>query len=277
MSRKSKTTQPNVKITQDNYTPRIECRQLEIHTLQATQGYQRQQLNNAVISKIVKEFDPLRLGVLKVSDRRGKYYVVDGQHRLTALLVLHPHDKYFVWCEVQSGLTYESEAMGFVAQDENKTPVNSYQKFNALLEAKDRDALAVNEAVTRAGFRMAKVPTCNTDRVIKCIDKIRRIHKKHDEVFLFDILHLIGQTWGGDAASLENQVVGGVSLFYETYENEFNQERFIRTLGNMKPKEIIINGRADISTTGDLRFAKVIWLKYNTGRKQGQLPYNFKG
>lgn len=47
--------------------------------------YQRT-LNPQKVKRIVREFDPSKLGVLMISERPdGRYAVIDGQHRMTAL------------------------------------------------------------------------------------------------------------------------------------------------------------------------------------------------
>ena len=65
----------------------IQIMDLNIKDLISSQAYQRN-IDQKRISYIVSNFDPHKIGVIKVSFRDGKYYVYDGQHRIAALKVL---------------------------------------------------------------------------------------------------------------------------------------------------------------------------------------------
>ncbi len=266
-----------LKAARDYYNTGIEVRQVSIHKLIVTQGYQRKDLNRANINKIVKEFDPRRLGVLTVSYRKGKYYVIDGQHRLVALMTLFDDDDFIVRCEIQHKHTYRSEAHVFVNQDDGKTRISPFQKFNAEMEEGVEDALAINQIATLCQL---KIPTANTlkgDNVIRCIDKLRSIYSKRGGDSLHEVLWLIVRTWGGAEASLKNQIVSGVALFCETYDGDYSDKIFIKALANANPDKIISEGRDDQSAEGGVKFAKVLLRKYNGATIKAKLPYRFNG
>jgi len=261
-----------------NNNTEIKYNQLPINSLVSSQEYQKDRVDTKVVSSIIKSFNPHRLGTLRVSFRGGTYYVFDGQHRLTALKTMYPDGIYFVECEIHYGLTYEEEAKLFAEQNKNKSALTAYHEFNAKMEAKDNDAIEINRIITESGLAVARTNLGQQAGKVRCVKKIETIYKKHGGSMLYKIFCLINKTWNGDIYSLEARFVGGVYLFCVTYDKEIDNNKFIRVLGRVKPQEIIVIGKADISTSGDLRFARVIWQEYNRGSKENnRLPYKFKG
>ena len=43
------------------------------------------------------------------------------------------------------------------------------------------------------------------------------------------------------------------------------------------PSAIVVEGRKDTVSKNGLNFAKVIWIKYNSGLRTRRLDYKFKG
>jgi len=93
------------------------------------------------------------------------------------------------------------------------------------------------------------------------------------------MLDLIVRTWHGAPNSVKASMISGMALFLKTYETEFNDATFIKRLSLVDPDEIIRRGKVDFSTNkAALRFARVIWDKYNGQQRRGRkLPYRSKG
>ena len=93
------------------------------------------------------------------------------------------------------------------------------------------------------------------------------------------MLELIAQTWRGAPGSLKASMLSGMALFLKTYEAELDDAAFIKRLSLADADEIIRRGKMDFSTNkAALRFARVIWDKYNSQQRGGRkLPYRFKG
>lgn len=259
-----------------NYSAKVECSQLSIHALISSQGYQKDKLDYRIVNRIVKNFDPHRLGTLQVSQRKGKYYVYDGQHRLSALLTLFPDADFYVWCEIHHDLTYQKEAKLFSVQNDDKSALTAYHKFNGMLEAKDPAAIEINNILTGLGLRLVNGSAGSCHNAVKCVRVISNLHKRHSLYDFSSILELVKSTWNGIPESLDGRIIGGVGLFYDTYKDEIEGKRFIKSLGIMPPKEIIFNGNSDLNAKGDLGFAKAILQQYNKGKKT-KLDYKFKG
>jgi hypothetical protein len=72
-------------------------------------------------------------------------------------------------------------------------------------------------------------------------------------------------------------MLGGMYLFYKTYKNIFDASMFEKSLSKVEPIVIKRRGDADISTNGDLRYAKVLLDYYNKHLRTNRLDYRFKG
>ena len=69
-----------MKIYDGNY----EFKQLNTKQIEFDKDYQRE-TDSREVAKILKEFDPRVVNVIKVSYRDGRYFCVDGGHTISAL------------------------------------------------------------------------------------------------------------------------------------------------------------------------------------------------
>ena len=60
--------------------------------------------------EIIWDWDERLLDPVIVSFRDGKFYVIDGQHRIAAMRKMNNGSEVMAVCKVYSGLTYEQEA-----------------------------------------------------------------------------------------------------------------------------------------------------------------------
>ena len=261
----------------NDYGGNIEGRKLSIHELVSEQRYQRGKLNQNVINSIVRNFDPHKLGVLKVWHHRGRYYVIDGQHRLTALRMLYSNRDYHVLCEVHNDISYEQAARYCAEQDRNKTPFSPYDKYNALLEAKDPAAMEIQTTLKGLGLCFDRSRDGSGGNVIHCVKTVCDLHKQNPLPDFQNILRLIKESWGGNRKAFDNKVIRGVALFHQTYKGMFSNNRFIEAMRRTDPPEIIRLGNSDYSTGGDLRYARAVLHYYNKGNPRDKLQYRFDG
>ena len=131
----------------------------EIHTDRLTSGlpYQRP-VNPKEVDRLIREWDERLLDPITVSFRDGKFYVVDGQHRISAMRRMNGGNGVMVNCKVYSGLTYEQEAALCYRLDKAKKRLSLSQSTNALADRKeqrtdggDRDDQGSGECLQAAG------------------------------------------------------------------------------------------------------------------------------
>lgn len=127
------------------------------------------------VEKIVKKFDINRMRPIDASFRDGKYYVFDGQHRANAYYLMgYTH----IPAIIHRGLSYEDEAYLFARQQDEVGSVTLNHKWNALVEAKDAEAMDIVKQCKEFGFTI--LAKNNKGNNIKCIKTLIDIYHKFD-------------------------------------------------------------------------------------------------
>jgi len=257
-----------------NLNTSVKVMSLALRDLSSGQYYQRE-IKKDKVKAIVSGFDAHKLGVIKVSFREGKYWVYDGQHRVMALNILNGED-FVVPCEVHFGLEYEDEAKLFAGQYDGSTQVDIVYKKRALYEAKDENIVKLKNIVSSVGLNLP-FSKSKADNNIIAVAKLDKIFKDLKEEKTGKLLGLIKKTWEGQSTSLDKEILGGIHLFYKTYQYEFDENIFVKSLSKVEPIVIKRRGDSDMSAKGDLKYAKIILDCYNKKLRDRRLEYKFKG
>lgn len=253
----------------------VDVQYINTENLVSNSKYQRD-IDRKKVEFIVSNFNPHKIGVIKVSYRDGKYHVYDGQHRLFAIKAINKGGNCIVPCEVHYNLTYADEARLFAQQYDGATKVDIVYQTRALFEAGDETIVKIKELLESVGLELS-FSKSKQDRKIIAISKLRKIYNDLNKEEFSKLFTLIKGAWKGTSTSLDTEILGGMWLFYKTYKNEISEKIFIKNLSKVEPILIKRIGRADFSAKGDLKFAKVIWDKYNTNQAKNRLDYKFKG
>jgi len=142
--------------------PETSVMQISKHDLQIDESYQRT-ISQQLVKRIAEKWDWLYLGVIHVAEINGSYYVVDGQHRLEAAKKREDIDH--LPCIVHRNVDQETAAEMFLgingAKDALKPTRKSltpYQKFKALLIAKDETAVTIQNNLNLLGYKIPGSP-----------------------------------------------------------------------------------------------------------------------
>ena len=251
-----------------------------IHTGRLTSGlpYQRP-VNPREVERLIREWDGRLLEPVVVSFRDGKFYVVDGQHRIAAMRKMNGGNGVMVNCKVYSGLTYEQEAGLCYKLDKAKKRLSMSQSTNALAQSgMDAETAEIRRLVEGCGFVWAlNKRHGKTGEIVSTSALINAYRLLGGEGFS-RMLSLMQEAWQGDPRSLTANLLSGMALFVKTYDTEFTDRTFVKRLSQVDPDEVIRRGRADFSTNkAALRFARVILERYNGQRGGRKLPYRFDG
>lgn len=241
-------------------------------------SYQRP-VDEKEADRLIRDWDERLLDPVIVSFRDGKFYVIDGQHRIAAMRKMNNGSEVMAVCKVYSGLTYEQEADLCYKLDKAKRRLSLSQSTNALAESgTDAEITEIKYLVEHCGFVWALGKSRGkTGEIVSTRALINAYHLLGRETFI-RFLRLLQNTWEGDPRSLTAAIISGTALFVKTYETEMNDHTFLSRLSAVDPDEINRRGRADFSTGNvALRFARVILEKYNGQRGGKKLPYRFKG
>ena len=251
-----------------------------ISTSRLTSGlpYQRP-LNQKKVDKIIREWNPRKLTPVVVSLRDGKFNLLDGQHHTQAMRRMAGGKDVIVPCIIHTGMTYQEEAELYASLDTDKTPLTLRQHTKALVESgSDAQLLDVKRRIENAGFTWALDKPTGESFEIAAIRAVTNAYRLLGGDAFSRMLGLIARTWRGTPHSLKAPIFSGMALFLKTYETEINDHAFVAKMSAVSPDEIIRRGKLDFSTNrAALRFARVIWDKYNGQQRGGRkLPYRFE-
>jgi len=244
---------------------------LPVEKLLVDEAYQRS-LNKDRVERIVKGFNTRQFGYLKVSCRGGKYYVIDGQHRLAAAKQLGYTS---LPCNVCEGLNQQTEADDFRVQQDNMSRIHTRDQFRAAVTANDDESVKIAKAVGDYGYTLqgfgidAKSADC-----ISSIGTLQRIVRGSADGFkVLDLtLYLVRLAWDKQGKAARGFVLSGTAAFVKRFVgNEFNYENFVKQLSG-ELMAIVANYEAekyDHHITSENRldklFSNLLAKQYNKG------------
>ena len=173
--------------------------------------YQRE-ANNRQVNAIVSGFDEAKLGVIVVSERDGRFYVIDGNHRVSALKHLGVAHAIAI---VLEDMTYEMEADYFRRQNENHRPLSLYARFKAGVEAKDPLHVRISDIARNHGFEIGR-PIKSFDR-LSAINALYVVVNNYGYEILDESLRRIRATWDGIEQSTTRDAIVGTADFVKCF------------------------------------------------------------
>lgn len=232
-------------------------------------AYQRQVDMNRV-KRIVSNFNECLVNPIKVSKRAdGKYYVFDGQHTLSALILRNEGKPLMVDCKVYTGLTEKDEAKLFAEQNGIARAVETIAKFKALYQAGDIDVTEFRDSTESVGIKMDFTKGGGDNKIIACSTAFKIFNKLGKEEYI-RLLKLIKETWNGEADSFNKHILSGVYVLIKTYKKDLDDKTFVKQLSKVAPVVILRNGKA-VTKPGDKKYAQEMLEIYNKKLRRNKL------
>lgn len=223
-------------------------------------SYQRK-INPDKVNKICADFNIHRMRPIEVSQRDGRLWCFDGQHRLEAykkLGIKHiPSNIHF-------GLTYEDEALLFAMQHVNEQHISKRDEWRALCEAKSPLAKMITRTCREFDFDVGG--ESKNGKNIGAIREVLKIAQRHGEQGLRDTLFILRTAFEHDPSSAHHDIVAGMCKILDTYPNlgDYHYNRFVQVLGKSSPR-ILLKKAMTERGRGGKQVAKVIIQEYNKG------------
>ena len=226
-------------------------------------GYQRK-TNPAQVERIAAAFDEAKLGLIIVSERGGKYHLLDGAHRAAALRKLgYTH----AMCIVLSGLDYAQEAEFFRTQNQNVRPLTKYNLFKAGLEAGDRVCVRIDETCRANGFVVSMSSRgFNNMSAIYALSTIAAVYGYE---VLGTTLRLIRATWEGVSNATRREFLVGTAEFVHRFgEADFARRMSMKGIAQIWQDYLAETSHAVRATDAPemrIAFCRVLVRHYNKG------------
>lgn len=214
-------------------------------------SYQRP-LSRYQVNKLKREFDPDLLGVMLISQRPdGSLWVLDGQHRLTALVEME-RGSALVPAMIYHHLDLQTEAKVFAQTNKNRLYLSPNYAFRARLLAGDKIATTINEIVQGRGFHInywKSLPgqspgMARPEGMLTCVGEIESVYTDfHDTQMLTTTLGVIADAWGTEVIGLTAAILRGVAIFLHNFSRTMDRERLITIMARTSPTRLLNDAR----------------------------------
>jgi len=232
-------------------------------------NYQRS-LSPIRVNKMNKAFDVKALGVLVVSDRDSKFYLIDGHHRVELMKANGIKEWY---CEIYTGLTYEQEAALYHLLDTGQKQLTPLERFKALLEAKDADALKIQRVLLGEGFGINFGGEGNNRKLV-AIRAVQTIYADVGANGLREILQFIDETWNGNREALQDIILYGLRRFFKERRGDFDKNTLVKKMAAIPIANAIMHSKKYLGSR-EIAFAQTIVDIYNSGKRTKKIkPIN---
>jgi hypothetical protein len=218
-----------------------------------------------IVRKITKEFDPIAVGLIHVSERSdGFYYIFDGQHRVEAMKNLGIK---LIECLVFEGMTFQEEAAAFDYFN-NSTRADRLDRGNAKILSNNPEAKAINDIVESVGLKIDYQK--RDDGGIKALGAIEDVYNKGGESDLWTVLHIIKQSLGDNKRNYQRFIVLGIHRFIKEYEG-YDQKWLIKKLSKAGLDTLLMktNDFRNVLSSDKVTGVKMAVVKlYNHGKRK---------
>jgi hypothetical protein len=209
-------------------------RRLDVGELTIDRRVQRQGLNTAKVEHIYTNYNPASLGIITVSLRKDRsYVVVDGQHRVEATRRI-TDNQGDVPCRVFEGLTLAEEAQMFL--DLNTTTVPTMvDKFKVSLNADSPAgdaARSISELVGAYGFTVSRIAADGHINAVSVLQRLYALSQKigADPNLIQVTIMVISRAWGNNRYGVQAPIFEGIARIFAEYGSLVDVDRLINVL-----------------------------------------------
>lgn len=169
---------------------------------------QREKINRARVDHIAAEFDLEQLGTPTVNERDGRFYAIDGMHRIEALKLIGWGDQQ-VQCWTYADLSDEEMAERFLKLNDTLS-VSAFDKFRVGVNAGRGTECDIDRIVRAQGLSIGR-----TDDTVRAVGTLRKVYERGGPQVLAETLRLIRDTYG--TPGFDASVIDGLGLFVQRY------------------------------------------------------------
>lgn len=248
---------------------------VRVDSLGLHQAAQRAEVK-AKTKKMAEEMDLDAIGVLHAVeypiDGVTKLWVIDGQHRVNALLSLG-FGEWIVEVKVHMDIKNEAAACALFLKLNERAAVSSFDKFDKEVKAKEEVAVAIVEVLARHGLSIARSAG---DGKLNCVVALKNLWRKDSGASLSATLSVCSAAWGTGASTMEGKIIEGVGIVVARYLNIIEKETLAKKLAKYPggPPGLLGDAKG-LKEYRKSSLARCVGERvvetYNSGRRSGKL------
>jgi hypothetical protein len=190
----------------------------------------QRKFNQSKADKILAEFELDDLGLPVLAERRGVYYILDGQHRIAAVKAFlgDGWEDQRLECRVYTGLSEAEMADKFDRLNDTLT-VNTFDKFRIRVNAGRDIECSIKRIVEHEELRISK----NQDPgAVSAVNTLRRIYTRSNEETLAKTLRIVRDSFGD--TGMVAAVIDGIGHLCQRYNGALDEKLAIEHLGSTR-------------------------------------------
>lgn len=201
--------------------------------------YQRE-INEAHIRRLISGWDWVAVANPVVNQRAdGSYWLVDGQHRITAMRRMVGDREIEVLLHHLPGVPEEARLYRLLNAGHLKT--SGRNLLAVRIAERDPEALEIERIVDSAGFTLCLHGPQHSNLDIKEVTPLVSIYKDHTGERLADVLRLVKTAWGGTKEAVKGGVFDGAAEFFVAFSGckNFDPYAVADVLSEFPPEYVI--------------------------------------
>jgi len=182
-------------------------------------------------NKLLNGWDINMLEALTVSYRDGKFWVINGKHRLNAAINKKIE---FLPCRILVGLTEKEEAKIFAAQNDFVVTLKPVDKYKANIVANNEIDVFISDLSNKYGFTVSRSKNAGS---LNAITTARRIaSKRNGKNVLSWIIEVLSECgWLFNTNGMEACILDGLSYVFPKCKTRKEMNRIISVLSEFNP------------------------------------------
>ncbi len=243
----------------------------------AVHPHAQRELSPIRLAKLSEKLDLDAIGVMHGVDYPingvRKIWIIDGQHRLAALLE-NDCGEWEVEVKVHLECADDARAAELFLMLNDRLKVLPYDKFCNEVKAGIAESVIINRLVRECGLEVAKNPG---DRRVSHINALKTIYAMDKGPTLTMVLKVAIASWGSTREALNGNILEGLAQVVSRYRLTIEQDALVRKLEEYPGRAIGLladaKGKAGFDkTTISRAVADHVLKTYNKSRKVGVLP-----
>lgn len=243
---------------------------VRVSDLRINRAYQRG-VNQHRVADLAANWDDDSFGILLISRTDNGDYVLDGQHRIAALLAMGLED-HEAPAFVMTDLTVQQEADIFWRINKTRLQPGSADTYRARLVAGEEVATGMSEIIRERGVTVMYYPAALKPNEVYAIAAMERIYLGGD---LDWVLGVIREGWPNQPSALRQDRLLGVWRFRQVFrgllddnypEGQARRAHLIRQMHEFPPS-VIVDKAIEFKTTLHSRpsnaFARALHFYFN--------------
>lgn len=188
----------------------------------------------------------------------GKYYVIDGQHRVAA--VRRRPDITEIPCYVIPSMSQADQARAFVAINRDRTSLTPYVIHHAQVKTGEPEAVRIHQVCEEAGVVIAKYPTVTKPEQTIALGTIKLGLRKYGEPVVIYALMIIPECYPDKVGMIRGPALQAIMrLVADIGIRDVNRDALLNIFRRVSPVDLELRGAMYVHEHGDCSRQEAIY------------------